>query len=96
MSRNKMKILYSNHSVKQMFSRNITTDEVEYSFLNCEIVMDYPDDKPYPSKLILAFCNNRPIHLVYSYNAQEETYVIITVYEPSTDIWEKDFKTRKK
>ena len=30
--------------------------------------MEYPEDKPYPSKLFLAFINNRPLHVVYSYN----------------------------
>jgi hypothetical protein len=32
-----MNILYSNHALKQMFSRSITTDEVEYSLLNSEL-----------------------------------------------------------
>jgi hypothetical protein len=66
-----MKLLYSNHAVKQMFSRNITTDEVEYVLQNGEPIMDYPDDKPYPSKLLLAFCNKRALHIVCSYNQEE-------------------------
>lgn len=90
------KILYSNHAVKQMFQRIILTDEVEYVLKNGEIVTEYSDDKPYPSKLLLAFCNSRPIHVVCSYNQTDETIVIITVYEPNITIWENDFKTRKK
>jgi len=91
-----MELLYSNHAVKQMFSRNISIQEIEYTLQNGQIIMDYSDDKPYPSKLLLAFCNNRPIHIVCSYNLVEEISVIITAYEPSTDIWENNFKTRKK
>ncbi len=91
-----MIIIYSNHAVKQMFSRMITTDEVEKVLKNGETIMDYPNDKPYPSKLLLAFCNNRPIHVVSSYNSAENTTIIITAYEPSLDIWENNFKTRKK
>lgn len=91
-----MTLLYSNHAVKQMFSRNISTDEVEYVLQNGEPIMDYPDDRPYPSRLLLAFCNERALHVVCSYNLVEEITVIITTYEPSTDIWENDFKTRKK
>jgi hypothetical protein len=91
-----MKLLYSNHAVKQMFNRIITTDEVEFVLQNGEAIMDYPDDKPYPSKLLLALCNKRAIHVVCSYNSEEEITVVITAYEPSTDIWENDFKTRKK
>lgn len=79
-----------------MFSRAISTDDVEYALENGEIIVNYPDDKPYPSRLLLAFCNNRPIHLVCSYSANDETSIIITAYEPSFDIWANDFKTRKK
>jgi len=91
-----MIIVYSNHAVKQMFSRMISTGEVEKVLENGETIMDYPDDKPYPSKLLLAFCNNRPIHVVSSYNSTENTTIVITAYEPSLDIWENNFKTRKK
>ena len=90
------KIYYSNHAVKQMFQRFVSTDEVEYILENGEIIMEYPDDKPYPSNLMLGFIKNRPLHIVCSYNIKTETNVIITAYEPSTDIWENDFKTRKK
>ncbi len=91
-----MTIIYSNHAVNQMFKRMISTDEVEQVLQNGEIVMDYPEDKPYPSKLILDFCNERPIHVVSSYNQNEDTTIVITAYKPSLDIWENDFKTRKK
>lgn len=91
-----MKIVYSNHAIKQMFSRIITTDDVENVLKTGETITNYPDDKPYPSKLIFAFSNKRPIHIVSSYNPKENTIVVITAYEPSLDIWEKDFKTRKK
>ncbi|MEA2043120.1 MAG: DUF4258 domain-containing protein [Bacteroidota bacterium] len=91
-----MELIYSNHAVKQMFSRALTTDEVEYALENGETVMDYPYDKPYPSRLLLAFCNQKPIHIVCSYNQKEKITVIITTYVPSLDIWENDYKTRKK
>lgn len=79
-----------------MFSCTIATDEVEYALENRETIMDYPDDKPQPSKLLLAFYNERPIHIVCSYNAEDKTTVIITACEPSSDIWQNDYKTRKK
>lgn len=91
-----MKVVYSNHAIKQMFSRMISTEEVEKVLIEGEIIMDYSEDKPYPSKLLLAFCNKRPIHVVSSYNSDENTTIVITAYEPSLKIWENDFKTRKK
>lgn len=89
-------ILYTNHAVKQMFSRNISTLDVEYGIENGEELMNYPDDLPYPSKLLLCKINFRPLHIVCSFIPETSSVIIITAYEPSTDIWENDFKTRKK
>jgi len=61
-----------------------------------EIIQEYLDDKPLASKLLLGFSNQRPLHLVFSYDNENQTYIIITAYEPSLDIWEHDLKTRKK
>jgi len=47
-------------------------------------------------KLLYSIYNKRALHVVCSYNSEEETTVVITAYEPSTDIWENDFKTREK
>ena len=78
-----------------MFQRNISTHEVEYIIENGETIHEYPEDKPYPSKLLLAFYKKRPLHVVCSYNKEEKITIIITVYEPTTEVWEDDFKTRK-
>jgi len=91
-----MIILYTNHAAKQMFSRNISTQEVEYILVNGETIMDYPDDKPFPSKLLYCKINSRPLHVVYSLDVETSTKIVITAYEPSLEIWENDFKTRKK
>jgi len=79
-----------------MFQRGISTVEVEQAIERGEIVKDYPDDKPFPSKLVLAWVNQRPLHVVYSIDEEKKITVVITSYIPSTDIWEEDFKTKKK
>jgi len=89
------KIFYSNHAVKQMFQRQITVHEVEYILENGESIQKYPEDQPYPSELLLAFYEQRPLHVVCSYNKEEKITIIITVYEPTNEVWEDDFKTRK-
>lgn len=78
-----------------MFQRKITTLEVEYVLEHGETIHEYPKDKPYPSKLLLAFYEKRPLHVVCSYNKEEKITIIITVYEPANEIWGDDFKTRK-
>ena len=90
------RIVFSNHAVKQMFQRDISIEDIKIALNDFEIINNYSDDKPYPSKLIFSMVNNRPIHIVYSKNIDDNTIIIITVYEPNFDIWQKDFKTRKK
>ena len=53
-----------------MFQRKITTHEVEYVLKKGEIIQEYPEDKPYPSELLLAFYKQRPLHIVCSYNKE--------------------------
>jgi len=79
-----------------MFQRSISLDDVNYVLQNGIIVNEYPDDRPYPSKLLFAVCNERSIHIVCSENKNENTVIVITAYEPSPDIWQNDNVTRKK
>ena len=79
-----------------MFQRNISVSDVKFVISNGTIISEYPDDRPYPSKLIFAVCNKRCFHIVCSENIIENEIIIITAYEASPDIWENDFVTRKK
>jgi hypothetical protein len=60
------------------------------------LIIDYPDDKPLPSKLLLGFSEGRPIHVVFAYDATNETGYIVTAYIPDKNFWSNDFKTRSK
>ncbi len=89
------KLIFSGHAVQRMFERDISPADVREIIESGETINDYPDDSPYPSKLILGFMGNRPIHLVLGYNKKEQTCIAITVYEPSTEMWKDDFKEKK-
>jgi hypothetical protein len=93
---NEAKILFSNHAVTQMFQRNISVEEVKYVLQNGIIVNEYPDDKPYPSKLLFAVKSERALHIVCSVNNNDNIIIVITAYEPSPDIWQSDNRTRKR
>jgi len=60
-------IFYTNHAVRQMFQRNISTTEIEYVLETGKIIMDYLDNKPLPSKLLFSMVNLRPLHVVCSF-----------------------------
>lgn len=58
-------------------------------------IKEYKDDTPYPSRLILGYYNNHPLHVVSAYNATDDSEYIITVYEPSKELWSDDFTKRR-
>lgn len=89
------KMVFSNHALKQMFQRGIAIEAVKYVIHEGTIIINYPDDKPYPCKIIFAVYNSRPLHVVCTENIEGKTVIVITTYEPSSDIWEDDFKTKK-
>ena len=78
-----------------MFQRRITEKEVRSVLENGETIESYPEDIPYPSRLILGWVRSRPLHVVAAENSQDEETIVITVYEPNPDEWPEEFKGRK-
>jgi len=78
-----------------MFERKIPKAAAISVVRNGEIIAEYPDDKPYPSHLLFAYVDGRPLHVLTALDNRESNCYIITVYEPDTKIWQKDFKTRR-
>jgi hypothetical protein len=58
-------------------------------------IQEYADDKPYPSYLMLGYLNQRPLHIVVAKDDIENICIIVTAYQPSNEIWNSDFKTKK-
>ncbi len=91
-----MNYSFSGHAFRRMAERGFSPDIIKNVIENGCVIKEYPDDKPYPSRLILGFYENRPIHIVCTYNQYDKTEYIITVYEPDTELWTEDFKSRRK
>ena len=90
------KFIFSSHAVNAMISRNILVNDVVEVVEFGELIADYPNDKPYPSKLLLNFINDIPIHVVVAQNVNRDEFIIITCYLPDATLWDKDFKTKIK
>jgi len=88
-------VLFSDHAITQMFRRNISVDDVKLVIDKGESIAEYPSDKPYASCLMLAYINNRPIHIVVGKDEKMERCIVITAYEPDPSIWEPGFKSKK-
>jgi hypothetical protein len=81
------------HASDRAARRAIRTHEIEEAVLTGEVIEDYPEDKYGPSCLISGYTEKkRPLHVQISYPPEVK---VITVYEPSSDEWQDDLKTRR-
>lgn len=88
-------MIFRVHAIQRMFERRIADQDVHEIVVKGEIIQSYPEDKPYPSRLLLGWIGSRPLHVVAADNSSERETVIITVYEPTLDQWEPGFKKRR-
>ena len=90
------KIVFKKHALARMLERSILSDDVKEVLLDFIPIEDYYDDKPFPSLLILGYTKDRPLHAVVSFDIESEVIFVITIYEPSVELWDNNFKTRRK
>jgi hypothetical protein len=88
-------LIFRVHAIQRMFEREVSVNEIRKIIENGEIIEDYSNEMPEPSRLILGYQGKRPIHVVVSETSLSNEVVIITVYSPDPDIWEKDNRRRK-
>lgn len=86
---------FTGHAIRQMFQRKITKNDVRKVVNHGEVIFEYPDDKPFPSMLILGFIEKKPVHVVLAYDSIKEMGYVITAYEPDSKLWKEDFKRRR-
>lgn len=89
-------IKYTNHAIEFMAKRGIMEEEIETCIHKGETIERYPNDKSFPSELILAYVNSRPIHIVMARDKKLKICFVVISYEPTLDKFETDYKTRKK
>lgn len=83
------------HALKRLEQRGILFSEVLTCLELGEIVEEYPSDFPNPSCLLFTMISvARPLHVVVGVTTTR--LWIITAYIPSQDIFETDFKTRRR
>ncbi len=90
----KSNIEWLKHSLQRMMERNITRKEVKTAILKGSVIEVYSDDRPYPS-ILIAWIEDKPLHVVVSYDEVEDMCYIITAYVPDEKYFEKDLITRR-
>lgn len=90
------RVRITDHADEEAVDDGLSFDEIYFSVLHGEIIEHYPNDKPYPSCLVMGknFAGE-PIHSVWAYNSANAWAVVITVYRPEPTRW-LDWKVRIK
>ena len=87
-------LVFRVHALKRMADRGISTADVRQVLEIGEIIQRYPDDEPYPSRLVMAWFESRPLHVVAAENEEDHQTIVVTAYRPGAEKWEPDFKRR--
>ncbi|MBV9690692.1 MAG: DUF4258 domain-containing protein [Ktedonobacteraceae bacterium] len=88
-------VVYQRHAVERMAQREVSEEDVMRVLLTGEVIQVYPDDAPFPSELILGWCDTQPLHIVVATDTTKRRKIIVTVYKPNPDQWAADFKRKK-
>lgn len=78
-----------------MHKRLISVEDVRAVIVGGQVIANYPDDKPYPSVLLLGFVGNRTLHVVVARESSTGQCIVITAYEASPEKWETGFELRR-
>lgn len=89
------RIEWRKHVLQRLAERTILQHDLIKVLLSGKVIEDYPENKPYPSSLFLGFSKGEPLHVVASFDKDNRLAYIITVYRPSDQSFESDFRTRK-
>jgi hypothetical protein len=88
------RIVFSGHALRGLVRRGIPVRSVRTVLANGDMIAEYADDRPFPSRLLLGVVDGCPIHVVVAYDEETQTCIIVTAYRPETELWSDDFRTR--
>ncbi len=75
----------------RFIERNVIIEAVE----SYEMVEEYPNDKYFPSYLLLGQRGENRFHVLFGTDLDGQNVRVITAYYPSPEEWEQDLKTRR-
>lgn len=82
------RVRITDHADEEAHADALTLEEIFLSIVQGEVLERYPNDRPYPSCLVLGSTPaGDPVHSVWAYNADSRWAVLITVYRPDPDRW---------
>ena len=90
------RILWTYHVNMRLGRRFIARETIIAAADAYEIVEAYPEDKYYPSYLLLGRQADEAFHVLFGTDVDGRNVRIVTAYYPSPEEWETDLKTRRR
>ena len=90
------RVEWRKHVLQQLAERAIPQQAVLDTLLTGERIRDYTEDRPFPRALFLSYVAAQPLHVVAACDETDQRAFIITAYLPSLDVFEPDYRTKKK
>ncbi|MCD6422565.1 MAG: DUF4258 domain-containing protein [Elusimicrobia bacterium] len=84
------------HVLIRLQQRNITQQEIIKAILKGKIIEQYPSARFFPSCLIFARINRKPVHVVVALDEKNSKVYIITAYIPDIKKFDESFERRRK
>lgn len=90
------RILWTYHVNMRLGERAITRQMILDATTNYELVEAYPDDKYFPSYLLLGRTGDDTFHVLFGTDVPGRNVRVVTAYVPSPEEWKPDLKTRRR
>ena len=90
------RLVFRVHAIRRMFQRKISVADVRKVIETGEAIESYPNDTPYPSRLVLGWSGSHPLHVVVADNVAAGEILVITAYQPDPALWNENFRQRRK
>jgi hypothetical protein len=89
------RIFWTYHVNMRLGQRFIDRKTIISATQSYEVVEAYPNDKYFPSYLLLGRHGGEAFHVLFGTDVNGQNVRIVTAYYPSPDEWELDLKTRR-
>ncbi|MDA0838587.1 MAG: DUF4258 domain-containing protein [Planctomycetota bacterium] len=90
------RIEWRKHVLQRLAERSILQRVAVEVLRTGDRIEQYAGDRPFPSALFLGYNAGKPYHVVAAFDEANTQVYVITAYEPSLDVFEPDYRTRRK
>ena len=89
------RILWTYHVSMRLAGRFIPREAILAAVTTYQLVEAYPDDKYFPSYLILARHGSDAFHVMFATDVEGDNVRVVTSYRPDPGEWQADLKARR-